>query len=277
MSKDITELEDGRIHVRLSSKRGTGTRDEDKVVSETVYPDFGTAIEDGWKLNKLVSERLHDARKVTNPPEEADSRPEFRSRSQTKINEDIGSEGSNSRVETKESENQENVSSNSSKVYIGKGGKLKGWNQVPREVVYEEIAPLVANNQVKGETSGVKINFSSDIPLSGWNTVDKKTVRKEIVPLIKENRLNGDNTPSQKSFEGEATCPLDWCSYSGSIEQVLGHVTGSDDHTQDRQPQLECPVESCDRTGAVGTIAGHFFSIWDGEHTPDKLLKTDIF
>ncbi|WP_420182816.1 hypothetical protein ACNO8S_16560 (plasmid) [Haloarcula sp. KBTZ06] len=280
MSEDITKLEDGRIHVRISSKRGTGTRDEDKAVAETVYPDFEAAMEESWKLNQLISDRLKDARRVTNPPEEKDSYPDFRSESRAQVDRNVRLEQSDPEAEIKkpEKENQQNLDFDTSKVYLGEEVELSGWIQVPRDIVYDEIGPLVVNNQVEKESSGVKVNFSSDVPISGWKTVRKEIVFEEIVPIVKENRCDGGTEPKGKGVsEGEATCPLDWCSYSGNIEQVLGHVMASDDHTQAQQPQIECPVEHCHKTGAVGTIAGHFFSIWDEEHTSEKLLETDAF
>ena len=167
MKKDITELENGGIHVKLSSTRGTGTRDEDKMSVETIYPDIDTALEQSWQLNQLVSERLTAARKLSDPPEETGSQPDF-------------------------------------------GSKV--------------------------------------------------------------------SSTDEEEAKEEATCPMEWCSYSGDIEQVLGHVMASDDHTQDEQPRISCPVEGCDRRKApVGTMAGHFFNKFDGDHDAIELLETGVF
>lgn len=168
MERDISELKNGEIHVTLSSKRGTGTRDEDKMSVETVYSDIDTALKESWQLNKLVSERLTAARKLSDPPEGTDSQPVFE--------------------------------------------------------------PEVSS------------------------------------------------TDGQEAECIEATCPMDWCSYSGDIEQVLGHVMASDDHKQTEQPEIMCPVEGCNRSKApVGTIAGHFFNKFDGDHDAERLLETGIF
>jgi hypothetical protein len=282
MPKEVSELEDGRIHVHLSSTRGTGTRDEDEVRVDAVYPNVETALEESWKLNELISDRLYDARKVANPPEEAESRPRYRQKKRAEVDRDIQTDNPNlspTQAETDEMQkNQANPVPDTSKIYLGEGVELSGWIQVPREVVFEEIAPLVAHNQVSDENNGVKVNFSSDLPVSGWKTVDEDTVVDEILPLVKNNRVYRGGEPNNPDdSQGDATCPIDWCSYSGSIEQVLGHITASDDHIQDRQPHIECPVEDCHKTGPVGTIAGHFFSIWDEEHSPEKLLNTGVF
>lgn len=78
--------------------------------------------------------------------------------------------------------------------------------------------------------------------------------------------------------QDEVSCPIDWCSYSGDIQQVIGHVTASDDHTQPDQPRIECPVKSCNKNQAsFETISGHLLAISDGEHTPEKLLETGVF
>lgn len=282
MPKEVSELEDGRIHVHLSSTRGTGTRDEDEVRVDAVYPNVETALKESWKLNELISDRLYDARKVINPPEEAESRPCYGQKKRAEVDKDIQTANSNlspTQAETNEvQENQANPVPDTSKIYLGEGVGLSGWIQIPREVVFEKIAPLVAHNQVSDENNGVKVNFSSDVPVSGWKTVDEDTVVEEILPLVKNNRVYRGGEPNNPDdSQGDATCPIDWCSYSGSIEQVLGHITASDDHIQDLQPHIECPVEDCHKTGPVGTIAGHFFSIWDEEHSPEKLLKTGVF
>lgn len=281
MPKDISELEDGRVHVHLSSTRGTGTRDEDEVRVNAVYPDVEVALEDSWKLNELISERLYDARRVANPPEEAESRPRYGQRSGAEVDRGIQTDNSNlspSQTETEEVQKKSSPMPDTSKVYFGNGVGLSGWIQVPSEIIFEEIAPLVANNQVSDETNGVKVNFSSDVPVSGWKTVDERIVVEEIIPIVKNNRVyrvGKSNDPDEP--QEDATCPIDWCSYSGRIEQVLAHITASDDHTQDLQPRIKCPVEDCHKTGPVGTIAGHFFSIWDEEHNPEKLLNTGVF
>ncbi len=282
MPKEVSELEDGRIHIHLSSTRGTGTRDEDEVRVDAVYPSVETALEESWKLNEVISERLYDARKVANPPEEAESRPHYGQRNRTEVDGDIQTDNPNlssTQAETEEVQgNQANPIPDTSKVYLGEGVGLSGWIQVPREVVFEEIAPLVAHNQVSDEHNSVKVNFSSDVPVSGWKTVDKEIVVEEILPLVKNNRIYRGGEPNDpEDSQGDATCPIDWCSYSGSIEQVLGHITASDDHTQDLQPHIECPVEDCHKAGPVGTLAGHFFSISDEEHSPGKLLNTGVF
>lgn len=79
-----------------------------------------------------------------------------------------------------------------SKVYIGKGAGVGGtnWVPLPREVVFEEIAPLVRRNLVGDDDPHVKVNFSSDVPISGWNTVDADVVKNRIVPMVDRFRTD---------------------------------------------------------------------------------------
>jgi len=53
--------------VRIKSKRGTETRDEDEVIVQALFKNMETAESESQRLNQIVKERLLDARKVTNP------------------------------------------------------------------------------------------------------------------------------------------------------------------------------------------------------------------
>jgi len=158
----VAELSDGSIVIQVKSKRGTGTRDEDQVTVRAVFDNIDEAEKESQRLNQIATNRLLDARELENPPEE-----------------NLNGET------TEDSEGSEN-----SKVYLGEGSNLSGWIPVQREVIFEQIAPLVSQNMVKDDSSAIKVNFSKDIPMSGWNTVDENVVLDEIEPIVWKNRLD---------------------------------------------------------------------------------------
>lgn len=161
MVRQVEEMENGNVKVRVRSRRGTGTRDEDEVIVEAVFQDLDEAESQSERINSIVEERVADARGVGDPaiPDE-------------QLAEDTDSP-------------------DVSKIYLGDGSNLEGWIPIPREVVFEQIAPLVSNNRVEDdELPGVKINFSSDIPISGWNEVAAEVVSSEIEPIIEDHRLD---------------------------------------------------------------------------------------
>lgn len=160
MSQEITELENGSVIVRVRSRRGTGTRDQDEVTVEGVFDNLDQAKDQSKRINHLVQERMADARKVgdAGTPEETDQKDP-----------DV------------------------SKVYLGDGSKLSGWIPLPRHVVFEKIAPLVTKNEIEDDDlPGIKVNFSKDVPKSGWHEVDAEVVSTKIEPLVRNNRLDKD-------------------------------------------------------------------------------------
>jgi hypothetical protein len=113
------------------------------------------------RVNKLLQERMADARKVGD-------------------------------AEAPEGKNQEN--SGVSKLYLGDGSKLGGWIPLPKQVVFNEIAPLVSKNLVEGDDlPGIKVNFSNEVPISGWQEVDAEVVSTEIEPRVQKHRLDESN------------------------------------------------------------------------------------
>lgn len=158
MSQKINKLENGTVMVRVRSRRGTGTRDQDEITIEAVFDDMDEAESQSGRINHLVQERMADARKVGN-------------------------------AEASEETNQENPEI--SKVYLGDGSKLSGWIPLPKQVVFDEIAPLVSKNPVEGDDlPGIKVNFSKEVPISGWHEVDAEVVSTEIEPRIRNHRLD---------------------------------------------------------------------------------------
>lgn len=158
----VDELSDGSIVIQVRSKRGTDTRDEDQVTVKAVFDNIDEAEKESQRLNQIAKKRLLDARELENPPGE-DRTDET----------------------TEDSEDSEH-----SKVYLGEGSNLSGWIPVQREVIFEQIAPLVSQNMVKDDSSAIKVNFSKDIPMKGWKTVDEDVVLDEIEPIVWKNRLD---------------------------------------------------------------------------------------
>ena len=153
---DIEELESGNVSVKIRSKRGTETRDQDEVTIEAVFENLEDAEAHSDRVNDLVKERLSSAREFGN-----DDLPD------------------------------ESTGSEESKVYFGDGSNLQSWIPLQREVIFQEIAPLVSNNSVEEkETPGIKMNFTSDIPISGWQEVDADVVLNEIEPIVEKHRLD---------------------------------------------------------------------------------------
>lgn len=52
------------VRVEVTSKRGTGTRDQDTVEAYAYYDTVNEAMENSDKLTKVVKERMKEARKV---------------------------------------------------------------------------------------------------------------------------------------------------------------------------------------------------------------------
>lgn len=149
--------------VRVRSRRGTGTRDQDEVIVEAVFQDLDEAESQSNRINSILEQRIADAREVGDP-----ALPD----------KDPGEQSTTQEV---------------SKIYLGDGSHLEGWIPISREVIFEQIAPLVSNNRVGDDgPPGVKINFSRDIPISGWNEVAPEVVSSEIEPIIEKHRLDED-------------------------------------------------------------------------------------
>lgn len=164
MNVEMSEMDNGNVFIRVRSKRGTETRDEDEIIVQAVYADIDEAEDESHKINQLVKDRMLQARELTDPADE---------------NGDVPSDPT-----------QPNDSDHS-KVYLGKGSPLGGWIPVPRQVAFEKIAPLVTKNRVDDEDAlGIKVTFSKDVPISGWNEVDVDVVKNEIEPLVRNHRLD---------------------------------------------------------------------------------------
>ncbi|NEU56212.1 hypothetical protein [Halorussus sp. MSC15.2] len=165
MSMDVTELENGSVLVKVRSKRGTGTRDQDEVTVETTFEDLDEAERKSARVNELVAERMADAREVGNS-EEAET-----------VGVPSGTENDSG--------------PDVSKVYLGEGSRISGWVPLPKEVVFQEIAPRVRKSEVDDEhVPGVQVNFSEDVPTSGWTEVDAEVVSEEIEPLVRRHRVD---------------------------------------------------------------------------------------
>jgi hypothetical protein len=141
MAIDMTELEEGSIHIRIKSKRGTGTRDEDEVIAQALFKNIDTAESESSRLNRIVKERLLDAREVTNPPEEMKEDGESTELDRTEAMATNTDKRSTSMDTTSESDNRDYP-----KIYLGDGSRLSGWIPIPREIIFDKIAPLVTNN-----------------------------------------------------------------------------------------------------------------------------------
>jgi len=166
MSPNVTELENGSVSVRIKSRRGTGTRDEDEIIVQAVYSDLDEAENESHRLNQLLEKRMQDARSIRNIEEQ-------------------DSDSGTSNPEPSEPE--------VSKVYLGDGSRLDGWIPVPKQIVFDKIAPLVSKNGVdNSKIPGIKMNFSKDVPISGWSEVDADIVSNEIEPLVRNYRLDKD-------------------------------------------------------------------------------------
>ena len=172
MTVEMSEMDNGNVFVRVRSKRGTGTCDEDEVIVQAVYADIDEAEDKSHKINQLVCERMLEARELTDTQEKTG---------------DVSSDSNRP------------DDSDHSKVYLGNGSRLGGWIPVPRQVVFEKIAPLVTKNRIDEEAiPGIKMNFSKDVPISGWNEVDADVVRNEIEPLIQNHRLDKSNVANSE-------------------------------------------------------------------------------
>lgn len=170
------ELETGEVYVRVRSTRGTDTRDQDEVIVASVYEDVDEAERESDRLNALLEERIAASRDVQ--PDSADA-----------TGGEAGPSGSDAAGAVEPTIDGDGEVS---KVYVGQGGGIDGgnWIPLPREVVFEEIAPQVRSNRVSDSAPHVKVNFSSDVPISGWTQVDRDVVRDQIVPLIERFRLD---------------------------------------------------------------------------------------
>lgn len=157
------------------------------MIAHALFENMETAERESYRLNRIIKDRLVDARKVTNPPEEVDENIEF-----------TAEDGQESRRENEDGNatDMENTTQpdepDKPKIYLGEGSQLSGWIPVPREIIFDEIAPVVTNNEVDDSEPNIQVNFTEDVPMSGWSTVDKTTVLNDIVPIVQEHRLDRD-------------------------------------------------------------------------------------
>lgn len=159
MPSNVTEFDDGTVFVKVRSKRGTGTRDQDEVTVEAAFDDLADAEAESERLNDLVEARLAAARDVS-----------------------VG--------DTTESAPQETTTH--SKVYLGSGAGMRGWIPLPTDVIEDEIVPLVRRFDVEDadDVESVSVNFTKDVSASGWHDVDAGVVTRKIEPLVKRNMVD---------------------------------------------------------------------------------------
>lgn len=161
MTREDVEVESDRVVVQIRSKRGSGTRDQDEVTVRGVYEDVEEAERESPRLNQLLEERMRDARKLG-----ADGRSD---------------RGAGPRTEPDPEE--------ASKVYLGDGAETEGWVPVEKDVIEEEIVPLVEKYETDREDiETIAVNFSNDVSASGWNHVDAGIVTRTIEPIVQEHR-----------------------------------------------------------------------------------------
>lgn len=67
---EITERKEG-VKVEVQLKRGTGTRDQDKVTVRSYYDDYAEAVQERGRLAQLAQFHAEEARSIQ-PHEEAD-------------------------------------------------------------------------------------------------------------------------------------------------------------------------------------------------------------
>lgn len=273
MANRISELDDGRVVVEIRSKRGTGTRDEDTVSVSAVFRDVAEAEAESDRLNRLVRRRMEDAREVSHSPEDTEgggSEP-------GETPEPAGVSGG-TRTEEGEASGDGPADSEEPKIYLGEGSQLSGWIPLPREVVFERIAPLVSNNVVDEDDPHVKVNFTSDVPASGWKRVDEDVVHDRIEEVVRRHRVDQRSEPDDGRTDGALIrCPGIDCSYAGSINQVIGHVKARTDQAHRDLPTTDCPVDGCSYSNSVDSVLSHVFSNRDGTHDSDVLVEDPNF
>lgn len=269
MANRISELDDGRVVVEIRSKRGTGTRDEDTVSVSAVFRDVEEAEAESDRLNRLVRRRMEDAREVSHSPDETEgggSDPES------------GGVSEGTRTEDDEASGDGPAESEGPKIYLGKGSQFSGWIPLPREVIFERIAPLVSNNVVDEDDPHVKVNFTSDVPASGWKRVAEDVVHDRIEEIVRRQRLDQRSEPNDGRTDGALIrCPGIDCGYEGSINQVIGHVKARTDQAHRDLPTTDCPVDGCSYSNSVDSVLSHVFSNRDGTHDSDVLVEDPNF
>lgn len=273
MPEQTIQPEDDGVLVKIRSKRGTGTRDEDVVVVEARYPTVEQAQSDSQELNELVEARMADARAVDDSgcQRAADTGPISDNAEPASNNGDHATDRQPS-----PSGADDRATTNSPKIYFGDGSNLSGWIPVPRQVVFNEIAPVVKQHTVDDETEGINLNFTSDVPLSGWKNVDPAVVVDQLEPVVRRHRTDRE-TPSGDDNDSLVRCPAESCGYTGTINQLIGHLGGTNDSDHAELAVIECPVDGCSYTGGVGSIGGHINAVQDDDHEPRLLVETDPF
>jgi hypothetical protein len=167
MAADTTQFEDGSVVVKVRSKRGTGTRDQDEVTVEAYFDSIAAAESESARLNDLVQDRLFDARTV----------------------------GGDGRDRQAPGAGDDHAASAYSKIYLGSGAGMRGWIPVATDVIEDEIVPLVDRFEVDddADVAAVSVNFTSDVSISGWHDVDAGVVTRKIEPIVKRNMIDIEN------------------------------------------------------------------------------------
>lgn len=165
MPVDATQLDDGTVVVKVRSKRGTGTRDQDEVTVEAAFESLDAATMESHRLNEIVQDRLADARHVDSDGTHREESPDG--------------------TDAEPSESY-------SKVYLGSGAGMRGWIPVPTDVIEDEIVPLVEQYVVADDqdVASVSVNFTSDVSASGWHDVDAGVVTRKIEPLVRRHAID---------------------------------------------------------------------------------------
>lgn len=99
--------------------------------------------------------------------------------------------GSEAESEKETSEREYDVNpTKTEKMYFGKEATLAGWVTLQRDIVEQEIIPLVREHEV-GDTDdadAISLNFSKGLSVSGWTDVRADIVLEEIEPIAEDAR-----------------------------------------------------------------------------------------
>lgn len=275
----------------------TGPYNVGQYLSDQEFDEFKTVSPD---MLDLAFQQFWESHELT-PAKTADQQKSSRgSASQSDGNEE-------SRTSEMETTTENNNPTATSKIYLGAGANLGGWIALPRQVIRNEIIPLIENNRVDEDEESINVNFTSEIEMSGWNHVAPDTVVEDIEPLVKTHRQDSAPTtdtgtessanqstsksndeqngtgdtektgPDTDSDEQLVRCPIMGCEYTGTISQVIPHYSYKSDPDHQDLAIVECPVKGCDYSGPLDSVGGHITGKRDAKHNPVILLRLPEF